>query len=311
MLRRLSVGCLRWPAQVLRRPAQVFTRHVAQLPKLLAPRLRLDPIATTLGAAAWAAACVAYTQMDQAPGASIEDDYELGAELGFGAFASVRRATCRRTGKTVAVKVVPKSKMTAASIRHEASVLKKVGMHTRVASLEAVYETDELFYIVMEYVGGGDILDYLMEHGPYKETEAATLISELAGAIAIMHAQDMCHADIKPENLLLTSDGHVKLVDFGLSAQFNHEKKRVDPNGADPSGAIGTLAYFSPEMFASGAPSRQADLWALGVITYMLLTAGHPFDDDGQASDAVLVENIQHHEPSFGKYWTSSESAKT
>ena len=118
---------------------------------------------------------------------------------------------------------------TAESIRHECTVLQRVSIHKRVASLEALYETDEHFYIVMEYVSGGELFDHLCEHGAYSEREAATLISELAGAIAICHAQGVAHADIKPENLLLTHDGHVKLVDFGLSCQYVNNE-RVDPN---------------------------------------------------------------------------------
>ena len=86
------------------------------------------------------------------------------------------------------------------------------------------------------------LFDHLCEHGPMSERDAATLISELAGAIAIMHAQGMCHADIKPENLLLTSDGHVKLVDFGLSCQYDGAK-RIDPNVN--SSSMGTLAYWA------------------------------------------------------------------
>ena len=171
----------------------------------------------------------------------------LPRQLGNGHFASVHRGRCRRTGKEVAIKIVPKSKQTAASIRHEAAVLKRVSMHKRIASLEALYETPDCFYIVMEYVGGGELFDHLCDHGAMTEREAATLVSELAGAIAILHAQGMCHADIKPENLLLTSDGHVKLVDFGLSCQFDRRTGgRVDPNVNGSS--VGTMAYWAPEV---------------------------------------------------------------
>jgi hypothetical protein len=81
----------------------------------------------------------------------IEDDYELGrVQLGEGNFATVVRGKCRRTGKDVAVKVVPKSKMTEDSIRHEVAVLQRVSLHKRIASLEALYEADDAFFIVME-----------------------------------------------------------------------------------------------------------------------------------------------------------------
>ena len=146
----------------------------------------------------------------------VTDDYELGAELGMGAFAVVRRGRCRKTGVEVAIKVVPISKQTKASIRREAAILQRVSMHTCIAKLEALYEDDDAFYIVMEYIDGGDLLDHIDEHGPWSERRAAELLQEVAGAVALLHAQGLCHADIKPENMLLTADGHVRLVDFGL-----------------------------------------------------------------------------------------------
>lgn len=206
-------------------------------------------LGATLGAAfATAAACLCEPEDIMSPG-SVMDDYEIGAELGNGHFASVHRGRCRKTGREVAIKIVPKSRQTAASIRHEAAVLKRVSMHRRIASLEALYETPQCFYIVMEYVSGGELFDHLCDHGAMTEREAATLVSELAGAIAILHAQGMCHADIKPENLLLTADGHVKLVDFGLSCQFDRSTGgRVDPNANGAS--VGTMAYWAPEVRA-------------------------------------------------------------
>lgn len=80
----------------------------------------------------------------------VEDDYDIGVQLGSGHFATVHRGRCKRTGVEVAIKIVPKSNQTAASIRHEAEVLKRVSMHKRIASLEALYETASAFYIVME-----------------------------------------------------------------------------------------------------------------------------------------------------------------
>ena len=224
-------------------------------------------------------------------GSTVHDDYEFGKQLGSGNFATVHKGICKRTGAEVAIKIVPKDKQTEDSIRHEAHVLKRVSLHKRIARMEALYETSECFYIVMEYVGGGEVFDHLCTHGAMSEEEASTLVSELAGAIAILHAQGMCHADIKPENLLLTKDGHVKLVDFGLSCQWALSTgARVDPNHKDGV-ACGSLPYWAPEVFEQG-PGLPNDMWGLGVLTYMLLTAGHPFDDNGQADDATIKKHI-------------------
>ena len=203
---------------------------------------------------------------------SIEDDYILGPPLGSGTYAVVRQGTNRRTGKLVAVKQVPKTKQHTASILHEVSVLQRVSMHTCISELEGCYESEDSFYIVMEYVGGGELFDHLCKHGAYSERDAARLLQasgvpvytvhishahymctcvrtlytalhacrmgyvarnaarappqEIGGAVALLHAQGLCHADIKPENLLLTGEPSraggqgVKLVDFGLSCEF-------------------------------------------------------------------------------------------
>jgi len=132
--------------------------------------------------------------------------------LGEGAFAVVRSGQCRRTGKKVAIKVIPTTRQSAAAVRAEVSVLKQVSLHTCIAKFMDVYEhADEgKFYIVMEFVDGGDLLDKICADGPWSEASAARLLSELGGAIALLHAQGLCHADVKPENVLLTAEGEVR-----------------------------------------------------------------------------------------------------
>jgi len=235
--------------------------------------------------------------------ATIWEDYDVGDQLGCGNFATVHRGRCKRTNAEVAIKVVPKNKQTAASIRHEVDVLTRVSMHKRIASLEGMYETDDAFYIVMEFCGGGEVFDHLCDHGAMSEVEAAKLVSELAGAIAILHAQGMAHADIKPENLLLTKDGHAKLVDFGLSCRWA-DGARVDPNRRFVDGkevTVGSLPYWAPEVFEHG-PGLPNDMWGLGVLVFILLTAGHPFDDNGQADEATTKRHIINAEVNWAEW---------
>ena len=134
---------------------------------------------------------------------NVEDDYELGEMLGDGAFSVVRLARHRKTGKQVAVKVIPRELQSEESIRHEVGVLRRVGMHRAIAKLEDYFESPTHHYIVMEYVDGGELFDHLATAGAYSEKDAAALLQQLAGAVALLHAQKLCHADIKPENLLL------------------------------------------------------------------------------------------------------------
>ena len=240
----------------------------------------------------------------------MEDDYVLGALLGSGTFASVRRGLNKRTGQEVAIKTIPKTRQSAASIRHEISTLQRVSMHKNIAKLEAAYETEDCFYIVMELVSGGELFDHLVENGAFSEHEAGGLVRKLAEAIALLHAQGLCHADIKPENMLLTADGKdVKLVDFGLTCEFasrEQDAERTDPNKHTKS--IGTRAYWPPELFRGGkGPGLPMDLWALGVVLYILLNGTHPFDD-GTVDDAALEHNICELQPEFGSWPASAES---
>ena len=159
----------------------------------------------------------------------IDDDYDLGAKIGAGAYANVFVGTCRKTGEQFAIKVIPRQRgregsAADAQIRREVSILERVSMHKCIAKLEAFYETPNAFYVVMEYVSGGELLEHLCEHGALTEKQAVNLFQEIGGAVALLHAQGLCHADIKPENLLLTADKkNVKLVDFGLSGAFERQ----------------------------------------------------------------------------------------
>ena len=233
----------------------------------------------------------------------IQDHYTLGSELGSGAFAVVRQGFCKRTGKAVAIKAIPKSKQDAASLKHEVAVLQRVSMHKHIAKLEAFYETPSYFYIVMEFVSGGELFDHLVEHGAYSEREAASLLQDVCGALALLHAQGLCHADIKPENMLLTEDDHVKLVDFGLSCDIHHT--------GTSSRSLGTLAYWPPEILdGSGGPGLPMDMWALGCVLYILLEGVHPFDTSGRLNEDELKKNICSGEPSF-EDWNASIEAKS
>ena len=212
----------------------------------------------------------------------------------------MKKGRCRRTGKDVAIKVVPKSRQSDESIRNECAVLKKVSLHKCIASLEDFYETDECFYIVMEYVSGGDVFERVAEHGAFSEPEAANLLQEMGGAVALLHAQGICHADIKPENMLLSEDGQVKLVDFGLSCEIAKAGDKSE----------GTVGYWAPELFKRPTPALPMDMWALGVVLYVLLAGEHPFDDQGEADAAKLQDNIRKRKPNFDCWTASTESQK-
>ena len=235
----------------------------------------------------------------------VDEDYKLGRQLGQGNYGVVHAATCRRTGREVAIKVIPRSHDRGDdAVRREVGVMQRVGLHSSIASLEQIYESEDAFFLVMEYVAGGELFEQVANEGSYSEARAADLMRQIADAAAFLHSQGLCHADIKPENVLLTSagpEGRVKLVDFGLSCEAN----KVKP---------GTWAYWPPEAFSLDRPaSLESDMWAIGVCMFILLSGYHPFDPHGDTDDTTLQQRIVRAEPDFNDpVWaTVSTDAKT
>ena len=237
------------------------------------------------------AVCEPASPQDKRGFAELMRDYEVsGKQLGDGAYSVVMRGRCRKTGEPVAIKMVPKALDDDAAdykrvqaddeVRREVEMLKRVSMHSCISKFEAYYESKTHHYIVSELVTGGELFDHLAEIGSYSEKQAAALLQELGGAVALMHAQGLCHADIKPENILLTGEGKLKLVDFGLATKAG-VKSEVRP---------GTWAYWPPEAWDVGwGGSLPADMWAVGAILYVVLAGCHPFDPAGNATAEEMV----------------------
>ena len=213
-------------------------------------------------------------------------DYDIGPELGSGAFGTVYKGTHKKSGRVVAVKVIKRRDAGSDdAVRREVEMLQRVGLHRGVSELISFYETGECFYLVMEFVGGGEIFDALIDNGPFSERQAADVIRQVADAAAFLHAQGLCHADIKPENLLLTErgpQGQVKLVDFGLTTELRSPRKSKP----------GTWAFWPPEAFGDGSVGKPTDMWAIGVVLFILLSGYHPFDPTGDATDEELQKQI-------------------
>jgi serine/threonine protein kinase len=140
-----------------------------------------------------------------------------------------------------------------------------------------VYETPERIFMVMEIMSGGELFDYVVEKGTLSEEEASGFIRQITSAMAYMHKMGIIHRDLKPENLLLKNkspNGIVKIIDFGLA-------KVLANKGDDRTQSfLGTRGYLAPEMLQRNSYDKSIDMWALGVITFVLLCGCLPFDDD-------------------------------
>ncbi|XP_022318999.2 5'-AMP-activated protein kinase catalytic subunit alpha-2-like isoform X12 [Crassostrea virginica] len=202
--------------------------------------------------------------------------YILGDTLGIGTFGKVKIATHQLTNHKVAVKILNRQKIKSldvvGKIKREIQNL-KLFRHPHIIKLYQVISTPTDIFMVMEYVSGGELFDYIVKHGKLKEPEARRFFQQIISGVDYCHRHMVVHRDLKPENLLLDSSLNVKIADFGLSNMMHDgEFLRTScgsPNYAAPEVISGKL-YAGPEV----------DIWSCGVILYALLCGTLPFDDE-------------------------------
>ncbi|XP_061372905.1 CDPK-related kinase 3 [Gastrolobium bilobum] len=205
--------------------------------------------------------------------------YELGKEVGRGHFGH----TCSARGKKgdlkdhpVAVKIISKAKMTTAiaieDVRREVKLLRALSGHKHLVKFHDACEDANNVYIVMELCEGGELLDRILSRGgKYTEEDAKIIVLQVLSIVAFCHLQGVMHRDLKPENFLFTSrseDADMKLIDFGLSDFIRPDERLND--------IVGSAYYVAPEVLHRSY-SVEADIWSIGVITYILLCGSRPF----------------------------------
>ncbi|KAL9182151.1 hypothetical protein ACHAXT_012803 [Thalassiosira profunda] len=228
--------------------------------------------------------------------------------LGEGAYGRVHPARLVSTGEKVALKKISKRYTDSAAFNSETEALLRIyenGGHPNISGLRDMYEDGRHYYLFLDLARGGEMFDHLIQHGQYSEFDASRLVTEILSALAFLHNIGCIHADLKPENVLLCSTKRgaetVKLIDFGCSKvdrraesllKDDRQKGWNRPPVDQPS--IGTKAYWAPERFTKGvAVTDAADLYALGVIVFIMLVGVHPFDTKGIALDEEIEEKIQ------------------
>ncbi|XP_049846435.1 serine/threonine-protein kinase GL21140 isoform X1 [Schistocerca gregaria] len=236
----------------------------------------------------------------------IESTYEMGPIIGEGNFAIVMQCRERATGQVYALKVIDKSKCAGREhiIDNEVAVLHKL-YHPNIIHLVTEFFTDSFLYLIMEYVEGGDLFDCITAQRKFSEKEASFLLKDLASALHYIHSMNIVHRDIKPENLLVATNPRgekvLKLGDFGLACHVSGPLYTV----------CGTPTYVAPEILEEKGYGLQIDVWAAGVILYILLCGYPPFasptGDQEELFDRILSGNYEFSSP----YWDDvSELAK-
>eukprot|EP01127_Copromyxa_protea_P000265 TRINITY_DN10226_c0_g1_i1.p1 TRINITY_DN10226_c0_g1~~TRINITY_DN10226_c0_g1_i1.p1 ORF type:complete len:445 (-),score=117.01 TRINITY_DN10226_c0_g1_i1:48-1382(-) len=217
---------------------------------------------------------------------TIEEGYEMGEILGKGGFSIVKKARKKDTGVYYAVKIIEKTDKKPEELQllqREIDIMHKLA-NPHIITLEDVYETDDMIYLVLELVTGGELFDQIIARGTYSEREAADVIRQILQAINYMHSKGIAHRDLKPENLLCSGPNNniIKVTDFGLS------KDTTGGNALQTS--CGTPDYVAPEVLSGQPYDNTVDIWSIGVIAYILLCGFPPFygKNDQQVFDKIL-----------------------
>ncbi|KAM5284719.1 serine/threonine-protein kinase MARK2-like isoform 3-T5 [Hipposideros larvatus] len=214
--------------------------------------------------------------MSQTPAATsfaheVLDHYVLLNTIGAGSQAKVKRGEHLPTGTQVAVKVIQRPSIIIGGHRPiltEARCMARL-RHPNIVELFEVINTQDHLFIAMEYIGGGNLLDYIHTHGRMMEGEARDAFRQLVSAVQYCHEQGVIHLDIKPKNVLFSTDRKVKLTDFGISELYDGNKLTA---------FCGTPSYMAPEITQMEAyDGPPADVWSLGVVLYHMVTGHTPF----------------------------------
>ena len=224
------------------------------------------------------------------------DYYEMLDDLGEGIFGSVKLGVEKKTKERVAIKIIKKKKAKPSDIelvRTEIDVM-KLCHHPNVVHLLDHFENAEYIFIVMEYIRGGRLTDYMKEKKfNFSEKRAAELIYEIAVGVKYLHKYGIIHRDLKPDNIMLTEandKGHIKIMDFGLSKILGKKEKTSD--------GFGTLTFVSPEVLIRKPYNKEIDIWSIGVILYLMLSGDLPFDDE-EDDEQKIAKSIVFNEVEF------------
>uniref|UniRef100_A0A670YV45 Serine/threonine-protein kinase DCLK2 n=1 Tax=Pseudonaja textilis TaxID=8673 RepID=A0A670YV45_PSETE len=237
---------------------------------------------------------------------TILEKYKVGKVIGDGNFAVVKECIERSTRKEFALKIIDKGKCCGKEhlIENEVSILRRV-KHPNIIMLVEEMDTATELYLVMELVKGGDLFDAITSSTKYTERDGSAMVYNLASALKYLHGLSIVHRDIKPENLLVCEypDGtkSLKLGDFGLATVVEGPLYTV----------CGTPTYVAPEIIAETGYGLKVDIWAAGVITYILLCGFPPFRSENNIQedlfDQILIGKLEFPSP----YWDNiTDSAK-
>lgn len=227
---------------------------------------------------------------------NVDDYYDTGEELGSGQFAVVKKCREKSTGLQYAAKFIKKRRTKSSrrgvsreDIEREVGILKEI-RHPNVITLHEVYENKTDVILILELVAGGELFDFLAEKESLTEEEATEFLKQILSGVYYLHSLQIAHFDLKPENIMLLDRNvpkpRIKIIDFGLAHKidFGNEFKNI----------FGTPEFVAPEIVNYEPLGLEADMWSIGVITYILLSGASPFLGDTKQETLANVSAVNY-----------------
>ncbi|KAM9496071.1 death-associated protein kinase 2-like [Clarias gariepinus] len=226
----------------------------------------------------------------------VEDFYEIGEELGSGQFAIVKRCKEKSTGLEFAAKFIKKrqSRVSRRGVRRE-EIEREVNIlqhlqHPNIISLHDVYENRTDVVLILELVSGGELFDFLAQKESLSEEEATEFLKQILDGVHYLHARKIAHFDLKPENIMLLDKNvplpRIKLIDFGLAHKIE--------DGVEFKDIFGTPEFVAPEIVNYEPLGLPADMWSIGVITYILLSGASPFLGESKQETLANISAVSY-----------------
>ena len=219
-------------------------------------------------------------------GMIVGERYEIISRIGSGGMADVYKARDHKLNRLVAVKVMKaefsEDKDFIAKFRKEAQAAAGLA-HPNVVNVYDVGEDNGIYYIVMELVQGITLKDYITRKGKLTVREATSIAIQVSLGLEAAHKNNIIHRDVKPQNIIISVDGKVKLSDFGIA--------RAASSNTISSNVMGSVHYSSPEQVRGGFSDAKSDIYSLGITMYEMVTGHVPFD--GDTTVAIAIKHLQ------------------
>ncbi len=217
------------------------------------------------------------------PGMILCDRYEILDVVGAGGMSIVYKARCHRLNRNVAIKVLKpefsRDQNFVTKFRVEAQA--SAGLtHPNIVNVYDVYDDEGVYFIVMELVEGITLKDYIAENGRLSMDKAIDFAIQIASGLEAAHESHVIHRDIKPQNIIVSKNGNLKVTDFGIA--------KAASSNTLTSGAMGSVHYISPEQARGGYSDERSDIYSLGITMYEMVTGRVPFEGDNNVSVALM-----------------------